>query len=70
MTPAARSRLVAVLRTLVVLVVGAIVGAEYLGSVWLGLLLGLLVSLGLFLAFESRRGRNQGVNDDDHGVEL
>lgn len=48
----------------------AVVVGLILHNVWLGLLLGALIGLGLFIGFESRRGRNQGVNDEDHGVEL
>ncbi|WOF23547.1 hypothetical protein N8K70_02390 [Microbacterium betulae] len=48
----------------------AVVVGLILNNVWLGLLLGVIVGLGLFIGFESRRGRNQGVNDDDNGIEL
>jgi hypothetical protein len=59
-----------VLRSVAVLVVGAILGAAYLGNVWLGLLIGLLVSLGLFLAFEARKGDNPGRDEYDDGARL
>ena len=59
-----------ILRSVAVLAVGAIVGAASLGSVWLGLLLGLLVSLGLFLAFEARKGHNPGRDEYDDGARL
>ena len=59
-----------ILRTLVILVVGGIIGAAYLGSVWLGLLLGALVSLGLFLAFEARKGGGPGHDEYDDGARL
>ena len=39
-------------------------------NVWLGILLAAIVWLGWFIGYESRRGRNAGVNDEDHGVEL
>jgi hypothetical protein len=48
----------------------AVVVGLILSNVWLGLLLGAFIGLGLFIGFESRRGRNQGVNDEDHGIEL
>ena len=44
----------------------AIIVGLILGNVGLGIVLGLI----LFMSFESRRGRNQGVNDEDHGIEL
>jgi len=62
-----RSR--SLLLALAVLALGALVGV-ILQNVWLGLLLGLVVALGVFIAFESARGRNRGVNDEDHGIEL
>lgn len=55
--------------TVIVLFAGALVGSV-LGSVWLGLTLGVLVSIGWLMAYESWRGRNVGVNDDDRGIEL
>lgn len=52
------------------LILGAIVGLA-LGNIWLGLALGVLISLGWLFAYESWRGRNNtGVNDEDHGIEL
>ncbi|WP_261165328.1 hypothetical protein [Microbacterium sp. Marseille-Q6965] len=62
-----RSR--SLLLALGVLALGALIGV-ILQNVGLGLLLGLLAALGIFLAFESRRGRNAGVNDEDRGIEL
>lgn len=58
------------LRSALVLVVGAILGAAYLQNVWLGLLIGLLVSLGLFLAFEARKGGGPGRDEYDDGARL
>lgn len=52
-----------------ILVLAVVVGL-ILGNVWLGLILGLVVGLILFLSLESRRGDNQGVNDEGHGIEL
>ncbi len=51
------------------LVLGVVIGL-ILQNVWLGLLLAAIVWLGWFLGYESRRGRNAGVNDEDHGIEL
>ncbi|GAA4779978.1 MULTISPECIES: hypothetical protein [Microbacterium] len=63
------TRATAALIALGVLALAIVVGL-ILGNVGLGLILGLVVGLILFLSFESRRGRNQGVNDEDHGIEL
>lgn len=57
-----------ILRTVAILIVGGIVGSAYLGSVWLGLLIGLLISLGLFLAFEARKGGSPGRDEYDDGA--
>ena len=43
------------------------------GLLVLGVVIGLIfqnVWLGWFLGYESRRGHNAGVNDEDHGIEL
>lgn len=63
------SRTRTVLVALGVIALGTVIGV-ILQNVALGALLGVLVALGVFLAFESRRGRNAGVNDEDHGIEL
>ncbi|MFJ4173253.1 hypothetical protein [Microbacterium sp. NPDC089696] len=55
--------------TLGLLVIGVVIGLIF-QNVWLGLLLAAIVWLGWFLGYESRRGRNAGVNDEDHGIEL
>lgn len=66
----ARRRLgLRLLVTIGLLVIGVVVGL-ILQNVWLGLLLAAIVWLGWFLGYESRRGRNAGVNDEDHGIEL
>ncbi len=50
--------------------VGILVGLV-LDSVWLGVALAAVVSLGWLMAYESRRGRNQGVYDrDDDGAQI
>jgi hypothetical protein len=51
------------------LVLGVVIGLIF-QNVWLGILLAAIVWLGWFIGYESRRGRNAGVNDEDHGVEL
>ncbi|AQY00684.1 hypothetical protein QE375_000061 [Microbacterium foliorum] len=51
------------------LIVGVVIGLIF-QNVWLGILLAAIVWLGWFIGYESRRGRNAGVNDEDHGVEL
>ena len=51
------------------LIVGVVIGLIFQNA-WLGILLAALVWLGWFIGYESRRGRNAGVNDEDHGVEL
>lgn len=55
--------------TVGLLVAGVVIGLIF-QNVWLGLLLAAIVWLGWFLGYESRRGRNAGVNDEDHGIEL
>ncbi|WP_345751412.1 hypothetical protein [Microbacterium rhizophilus] len=59
-----------ILRSVAVLIAGGVLGAAYLGSPWLGLLIGLLVSLGLFLAFEARKGNHPGRDEHDDGARL
>ena len=54
---------------IVLLIAGGLVGA-ILGSVWVGIVIGMAVSLGWLIAYESWRGRNAGVNDDSHGIQL
>lgn len=52
-----------------VLALGVVVGS-ILNSIWLGVLIALIVIVVLALAFQSKRGRNQGVNDEGNGIEL
>ncbi|WP_221586200.1 hypothetical protein [Microbacterium sp. G2-8] len=52
------------------IIVAALIGGV-LGNVWLGLVLGVLIGIGVLMAFESKRGGNQGIYDrDDDGTEL
>lgn len=64
-----RGRLQWLIGSILIFGVGAIVGVM-LGSVWLGLFIALIVSIGWLIAYESWRGRNVGVDDPDRGVEL
>lgn len=49
---------------------GVVIGLIF-ENVWLGVLLAGIVWFGWFLGMESRRGgRESGVNDEDHGIEL
>jgi hypothetical protein len=50
--------------TIVLLGLGALIGA-ILGNVGLGLLLGVLVSIGWLIAYESWRGKTPHLHDDD-----
>jgi hypothetical protein len=51
------------------LALGVVIGLIF-QNVWLGVLLAAIVWLGWFLGYESRRGHNAGVNDEDNGIEL
>jgi uncharacterized membrane protein len=64
-----RGRTQWILGTVVLLALGVLFGLIF-GNVWLGVVLGAVVSIGWLIAYESWRGRNVGVNDDDHGIEL
>ncbi|MBB3159302.1 hypothetical protein FHS07_003020 [Microbacterium proteolyticum] len=39
-------------------------------NVWLGVVIAAAVSVGWLIAYESSRGRNVGVNDEDNGIQL
>lgn len=66
--PRGRSRWL--LGSVLLLALGVLFGLVF-GSLWLGVALGVLVSLGWLIAYESWRGRNNtGVNDEDSGIEL
>jgi len=64
-----RGRTYWLLGTVGLLAVGALIGAV-LGSIALGITIGAIVSIGWLMAYESRRGKNVGVNDETHGIEL
>ncbi|WP_144876847.1 hypothetical protein [Microbacterium sp. 1.5R] len=55
--------------TVGLLVAGVVIGLVF-QNVWLGILIAAIVWLGWFLGYESRRGHNAGVNDEDQGIEL
>jgi hypothetical protein len=68
-TPWPRGRWTWLLGTIGLLAAGVLVGL-LLQNWLLGLTIGVIVSLGWLLAYESWRGRNVGVNDEDHGIRL
>lgn len=56
--------------TVLLLVVGIVVGL-ILGSVWIGLTLAVIVSIGWLIAYESWRGRTPDMDDPwDDGAQL
>jgi len=59
-----RGRVQWLLGTVLLLIVGVLVGL-ILQSIWLGLLLAVLISIGWLIAYESQRGRSPGLHDDD-----
>lgn len=69
MNPARRRLALRLAVTVGLLVLGVVIGLIF-QNVWLGVLLAAIVWLGWFLGYESRRGHNAGVNDEDHGIEL
>jgi hypothetical protein len=65
-----RGRIGWIVGAIVLLALGALIGT-ILGSVWVGLLLGLVVSIGWLIAYESWRGRTPHLDDeDDDGARL
>jgi hypothetical protein len=65
-----RGRVQWLVGTLVLIVVGAIVGLV-LESIWLGLAIAAAVSIGWLIAYESWRGRTPDLyDDDDDGARL
>ena len=55
----------------VLLFVGGILFGLILQNVWIGLVLAAAISIGWLIAYESRRGRNEGIYDrDDDGAQL
>jgi hypothetical protein len=64
-----RGRTQWILGTVLLLALGILFGIIF-GNVWLGVVLGAAISVGWLIAYESWRGRNSGVNDEDRGIEL
>lgn len=69
MNPSRRRLVLRLTITVGLLVLGIVIGLIF-QNVWLGVLLAAIVWIGWFLGYESRRGHNAGVNDEDHGIEL
>lgn len=69
MKPSRRRLALRLIVTVGLLVLGVVIGLIF-QNVWLGVLLAAIVWIGWFLGYESRRGHNAGVNDEDHGIEL
>ncbi|WP_442576907.1 hypothetical protein ACSBPH_07210 [Microbacterium sp. F51-2R] len=56
--------------SIIMLLVGSIVGLA-LGSIWIGLAIAAIVSVGWIIAYESQRGRTPDMYDpDDDGARL
>jgi hypothetical protein len=64
-----RARIQWILGTVLLLALGVLFGLV-MQNIWLGIVLAAVVSIGWLIAYESWRGRNSGVNDDDRGIEL
>ncbi|MBA8815284.1 hypothetical protein FHX49_001516 [Microbacterium endophyticum] len=65
-----RGRSMWILGTVVLIVGGALIGLA-LGNLWIGLVLGAVLSIGWLIAYESWRGQNVGIYDrDDNGAQL
>ena len=65
-----RGRIGWLVGTVVLFAVGVLVGLV-LGSVWLGLALALVISIGWLIAYESWRGRTPGLEDPwDDGAQV
>jgi len=64
-----RGRTYWVLGSVLLLGLGILFGLIW-QNVWLGIILAAAVSVGWLIAYESSRGRNVGVNDEDNGIQL
>ncbi|GEB46293.1 MULTISPECIES: hypothetical protein [Microbacterium] len=64
-----RGRTYWVLGSLLLLGLGVLFGLVW-QNVWLGIVIAAAVSVGWLIAYESSRGRNVGVNDEDNGIHL
>ena len=68
-TGSPRGRTYWVLGSVLLLGLGVLFGLVW-QNVWLGIVIAAAVSVGWLLAYESSRGRNVGVNDEDNGIQL
>jgi len=64
-----RGRTYWILGSVLLLGLGVLFGLVW-QNVWLGIVIAAAVSVGWLLAYESSRGRNVGVNDEDNGIQL
>ncbi|MDU0367977.1 hypothetical protein AB0O16_06875 [Microbacterium sp. NPDC089180] len=64
-----RGRTYWVLGSVLLLGLGILFGLVW-QNVWLGVVIAAAVSVGWLIAYESSRGRNVGVNDEDNGIQL
>ncbi|MEX8032273.1 hypothetical protein AB6V29_04505 [Microbacterium sp. 20-116] len=64
-----RGRTYWVLGSLLLLGLGVLFGLVW-QNIWLGMVIAAAVSVGWLIAYESSRGRNVGVNDEDNGIQL
>lgn len=65
-----RGRVGWILGTVVLLGLGALFGA-IMSNIWLGLVLGVVISIGWLIAYESWRGQTVGLDDPhDDGAQL
>lgn len=64
-----RGRTYWVLGSLLLLGLGVLFGLVW-QNIWLGIVIAAAVSVGWLIAYESSRGRNVGVNDEDNGIQL
>ena len=53
------------------ILIGGVLFGLVMQNIWLGLAIAAAVSIGVILAYSSRRGRNEGIYDrDDDGAQL
>ncbi|MDR6692036.1 hypothetical protein J2X55_002974 [Microbacterium sp. 1154] len=64
-----RGRTYWILGSVLLLGLGVLFGLVW-QNVWLGVVIAAAVSVGWLIAYESSRGRNVGVNDEDNGIHL
>ncbi len=64
-----RGRTYWVLGSVLLFALGILFGLVW-QNVWLGVVIAAAVSVGWLIAYESSRGRNVGVTDEDNGIQL